>query len=71
MAPEPSVSVNNLHDETRYERSVMSKLGWGNLPLAVRVGCYTQQALHDRICTICISQKFENKLYFVIDYSFY
>jgi hypothetical protein len=66
----PETYVTNPH-VTRYERSVMSKLRSGSLPLAVETGRYTKKPLCDRICTLCSSHNIENEIHFVIDCLFY
>ena len=48
----------------RYDRSALTRLCCGSLPLRVEVGRYNKEPLHTRSCILCSSNEIENEIHF-------
>ncbi len=55
----------------RYEKSLLSQLRYGILPLRVETGRFVNEARCDRICTVCDSGQVEDQIHFVFHCNLY
>ena len=55
----------------RKERSLLTKLRSGTLPLAIEKGRYRNQALEQRVCILCHQNEIEDEIHFVINCPYY
>ena len=62
-----SFGVDNflLLNIDRYERSLLSQLRYGILPLRVETGRFVGESHNDRTCTLCKSNNVENETHFL------
>ncbi len=63
---EPYVSCSM----NRYERSILSRLRTGSLPLEIETGRYKKVPLDERICKLC-QESIEDEIHFIVDCQFY
>ena len=56
---------------SRYERSTLTRLRCGSLPLKIETGRYKKEPLPTRICTLCSQNNIENEIHFLVDCDFY
>jgi len=55
----------------RFERSLVSQLRLGILPLRIETGRYVNESLENRICTLCSLNAVEDEIHFVIQCPLY
>ena len=55
----------------RYEKSLLSQLRYGILPLRVETGRFVNEPRCNRICTLCDSNSVEDQIHFVFHCNFY
>ena len=55
----------------RYEKSLLSQLRYGILPLRVETGRFVNEPHCNRICTLCDSNNVEDQIHFVFHCNFY
>ncbi len=55
----------------RYEKSLLSQLRYGILPLRVETGRFVNEKYCDRICTLCNSGNVENQIHFLFHCNLY
>ena len=56
-------------DVSRYQRSLLSQLKFGILPLKIETDRYQGIPLEERLCKLCNSNSIENELHFMFDCS--
>ncbi len=55
----------------KYEKSLLSQLRYGVLPLRVETGRFVNESYEKRICTLCDSKSVEDSLHFIFHCSAY
>ncbi len=55
----------------KYERSLISQIRCGILPLRIETGRYVNLAEKDRLCQLCRQQKIENEAHFLFECDIY
>ncbi len=55
----------------KYERSLISQLRLGILPLRIETGRYANLAVDERTCLICETNSVENEEHFLFDCNYY
>ncbi len=50
---------------SKYEKSLLSQLRYGVLPLRIETGRFVNEARENRICTLCNENSIEDQLHFV------
>ncbi len=53
------------------ERSLISQLRLGVLPLRIETGRYTRLQVHERLCELCDSDQVEDEAHFLFDCDMY
>ncbi len=56
---------------SKYERSLISQLRLGILPIRIETGRYTNTDVAERICLLCEEDKVENEVHFLFECSLY
>ncbi len=56
---------------SKYEKSLLSQLRYGILPLRIETGRYVNEKREDRICTLCNMNQIEDQLHFVFHCTMY
>ena len=55
----------------KYEKSLLSQLRYGILPLRIETGRYINEKREERICTLCNTNNIESVEHFLFDCSLY